>query len=145
MSAARTTDWYPNISGKSGKYDVELAAAIRYAFDAIYNLRGRVEGLEGAPPAAGPVTTGGGISVYDITLTAPDTGIPAPAEPDGKILLFILRQDSTGGRTVTWDAVFGAAVEQPGGDPDSLSTIFFYVEDATHIRPLTAMRKNQPL
>jgi len=142
MSAVRTTDWYPSVSGKC---EVEVAAAIRYAFDAIYNLRGRVETLEGTPVVPPAVTAGGGISIYDITLTAPATGIPAPVEEDGKILLFILRQDSTGGRTVTWDAVFGAAVEQPGGDPDSLSSIFFYVEDATHIRPLTAMRKNQPL
>ena len=64
-------------------------------------------------PRVVPVTVSGGIiavsalagNAFDVTLTAPDTTVAAPANPsDGQVLRYRIISD--GSQQVTWDAVF---------------------------------------
>lgn len=71
-------------------------------------------------------------NIQDITLTD-DCTLTFPAVFDGKSFTIRLRQDGTGGRTVTWDA----DVEWPGGvaptlstDPDAVDILAFHSDGA---------------
>jgi len=67
-------------------------------------LSGGVSGGSGMVPQ-GPGFSGSGVSIIHYDLTVPSTNIPAPAGTPG-MLVVSLRQDATGGRDVTWDAMF---------------------------------------
>ena len=85
--------------------------------------------------AVGPAGDGSVLStsahniLLDQTLTVPTTTIVSPTVPtDGQRLTVVLRQDSTGGRLITWDTNFDPPVEIDTA-PNSVSVFRFVGDD----------------
>lgn len=57
--------------------------------------------------------------VFDVTLDSTGIAIPAPINPrDGRRIIFRLKQDGSGSRTVTWNAIYRFS----GGTEPTLTT-----------------------
>lgn len=81
-----------------------------------------------SPAAAGTVTvdTNSGLSVI-VTFPAGNITIAAPTHPvAGQTLSFGFIQDATGGRTITWNAVFKKAADGAGGANQRGATGYLY-------------------
>jgi hypothetical protein len=63
--------------------------------------------------------------VLPYSLVDNTTIIYSPVFPDGYTALVILLQDSTGGRTVTWDSAFGTIPDLGPGDASTYSVLHF--------------------
>ena len=85
--------------------------------------------------AIAAITVSSPISIKFNLLTANLT-IDFPSDPNGTILVYVLRQDGTGGWTVIWPGVFTDTV-QPEVTANLASAIFFYKESESLIYPCT--------
>ena len=104
---------------------------------------GRIQGwasgvlleIQSLRAAIAAITVSTPISVKFSLLTA-NLVIDFPSDPNGTILVYVLRQDSTGGWTVTWPSVFTDTV-QPEVTANLASALFFFKESESLIYPCT--------
>ena len=104
---------------------------------------GRIQGwassvlleIQSLRTAIAAITVSSPVSIKFNLLTANLT-VDFPSDPNGTILVYLLRQDGIGGWTVIWPGVFTDTV-QPEITPNLASAIFFYKESESLIYPCT--------
>lgn len=125
-------------SGNQQRDAVQLGQALKRAHDWLDILSSKVGSLESsfaaiAPPPNAPVVP---FTVKRFVLTA-NLVIGFPSDLAGTVLLYIFKQDGTGGWTVTWPAEFTDTL-QPETGADLVSSVWFFKESETLVHPCGA-------
>lgn len=134
-----------NLTAVSGVFPNVVLGSNNWSTNALYdgagygNTQSSLEGLRSinAVSYGASLTVNGGTAgdMVQISALTGNITINAPSNPaKGKILIFVFTQDGTGGRTVTWDAVFKHAWSDTGNTANKRSTIQLYYDGSSWIQ-----------
>ena len=122
-------------SGDSGRDMIQLARALKQAHDWLDSLASGLAALEASVAAIAPApdVPFAPFAVKRFVLTE-TLVIGFPSDPAGTALLYIFKQDATGGWTVIWPTGFTDTL-QPEVGADLVSSLLFYKESETLVHP----------